>query len=244
MPETLSKPEILEGLAKLRQSWHSPIELGHGVVTKDARAQKRFARRLRLLKIPENLQGKTVLDIGTWDGFFTWEFEKRGGKVTAIDMWDDAAFEQFMFVRKIKGSSVPYKKMDVFDLDPKNEGVFDLVFCAGVLYHLRYPLATLEKIRKVCNGQLILETVCMVPALHNNFPMMAFFPGDEEADRVGRHWGISGAATVPWITEALLSAGFKRVEVVHEPSFRWWKQIVAFFRGRPQGGRCIVHAFV
>jgi len=244
MPETLSKQEILDGLAKLRPSWHSPIDLGHGIFTKDERARKRFARRLRLLRIPDDLRGKSVLDIGTWDGFFTWEFEKRGAKVLALDMWDEPALEQFLWVRRLKGSQVPYKRMDVFDLSPEGEGVFDLVFCAGVLYHLRYPLATLEKIRKCCKGQLILETVGMVPAFHNDFPMMAFFPGDEEAERLSRHWGISGAATVSWLKEALLSAGFQRVEVVHKPSFRLWKQLVALVRGKPQGGRVIVHAFV
>jgi tRNA (mo5U34)-methyltransferase len=239
-----SPQEIGKALAKLRPYWHSPIDLGHGIVTKDKRTQRRFERRLRLLKIPADLRGKRVLDIGTWDGFFSWELEKRGGAVTAIDMWDAPSMEQFLWVHRLKNSQVRYKRMDVFDLSPDSEGTFDLIFCAGVLYHLRYPLATLEKIRKCCSGQLILETVCMIPAVHNNFPMIAFFPGDEEAANPPRTWGISGAATVPWLKEALRSVGFKTVEIIYTPSFRFWKQTVAFFRGTPQGGRCVVHAFV
>jgi tRNA (mo5U34)-methyltransferase len=241
---SFSKEQIEGELAKRAQCWHSPIDLGHGIITKGRSTQKRFERRLRLLGIPEDLRGKQVLDIGTWDGFFTWEMEKRGGQVMAIDQWDDVSFEQFEWVRRVKGSAVRYQRMDVFDITPENTGVFDLILFAGVLYHLRYPLATLEKIRKCCRGQLILETVCMIPAFHNNFPMMAFFPGDEEALKTPRFWDISGAATIPWVKEALLAAGFKRVEVVYRPSFRRWKQFVALLRGSPQGGRCILHAFV
>jgi tRNA (mo5U34)-methyltransferase len=238
------KQAIEEALAKLPAYWHSPIDLGHGIVTRNQRTQRRFKRRLRLLRIPEDLRGKRVLDIGPWDGFFSWELEKRGAQVTAIDTWSNASMEQFLFVHRLKNSQVRYKRMDVFDLSPEGEGMFDLIFCAGVLYHLRYPLATLEKIRKCCAGQLILETVCMIPAVHNDSPMIAFFPGDEEANHPPRAWPICAAATVPWLKEALHSAGFKRIEVIYTPSFRFWKRLVALFRRAPQGGRCIVHAFV
>lgn len=50
-----------------------------------------------------------------------------------------------------------------------------------MLYHVRYPLLVLERIRSVTKGVLILETVAMLPFIHERFPMMSFFPGDEEA---------------------------------------------------------------
>jgi hypothetical protein len=54
----------------LRPSFHSPFDFGAGIVTKPAHVQRRFRRRLRLMQIPKDLTGKTVLDIGAWDGFF------------------------------------------------------------------------------------------------------------------------------------------------------------------------------
>lgn len=224
--------------------WHSPMDLGYGINTGDALRQRRFARRLKLLQIPENLSGKRVLDIGTWDGFFSWELEKQGADIFSIDQWDDKELEKFLWIRQLKGSKGQYKRMDCYNLDPASEGTFDLVLCAGLLYHLRYPLATLERIRKVCRGQLILETVCMIPAAHGNFPMIAFFPGDLEALASGRSWSISGAATASWIKEALLSAGFSRVKVIHKPSGSWWKRFSALISNHPQKGRIIVHAHV
>lgn len=239
----LSKEEILKHVAKF-PNWHSPIDLGQGINTGGKLKQRRFARRLRLMRIPENLEGKRVLDIGSWDGFFTWEMEKRGAELLSIDVWDDHEMAKYRWVHEVKSSKAQYKRVDAHDLDPASEGTFDLILCAGVLYHLRYPLATLERIRKVCRGQLILETVCMIPAVHGGFPMIAFFPGDAEAIASGRPWGISGAATIPWIKEALLSAGFSRVEVIYSPSGAWWKRIISLFTNRPQSGRAIVHAFV
>lgn len=196
------------------------------------------------MQIPKDMTNMRVLDIGTWDGFFAFEFERRGAKVLAIDNWnDDKQLATFLFARKQLNSKVEYRKMDVHDLDPSLIGKFDIVFFAGMLYHLRYPLKVLEAIRSVTDGCLIIETVMMVPFIHEHFPMMAFFPGDEEANASGRSWGICGAATISWLKEALNSAGFARVEVEYTSSFRWLYKIIAFLTNGPQGRRAILHAF-
>ena len=66
--------------------WYSPIDFGNGVITRGKLVQRRFARRLKLMQIPENLTGKRVLDIGAYDGFFSFEFERRGAEVQSIDI--------------------------------------------------------------------------------------------------------------------------------------------------------------
>ena len=248
MPKTnIEKSQISrslkEELKQLIGDWHSPIDLGHGVVTKGWSAQRRFARRLRLMQIPEDLSNKTVLDIGTWDGYFSFEFERRGAKVLAIDIWSEAALANFLFARNKLDSKVEYKRLDVHDLDPRLIGEFDIVFCAGLLYHTRYPLKALERIRSVTKGLLILETTAMLPFIHESFPMIAFFPGDAEAIASGRYWGICAAATISWLREALYSAGFARIEVKYTPSMRWWRKFKALITNAPKGGRSIIHAF-
>ena len=229
-------------LAAPKGPWHSPVDLGHGVITGDALAQRRFARRLRLMQIPEDLTGKRVLDIGAYDGFFSFEFERRGADVLSIDIWNDVQWEKFQFAIEKKQSKIKHQRIDVHDLSPETVGgTYDIVFCAGVLYHLRHPLLALERIRSVTGELLILETVVMIPFTHERFPMIGFFPGDEEA--ITNDYPTCGSATLPWIQQALYSVGFAKVEAVYTPSMRWWKKMVSLITTHPQEGRSIHHAF-
>jgi tRNA (mo5U34)-methyltransferase len=228
----------------LKGRFHSPFDFGDGLVTRPWHVQRRFRRRLRLLRIPEDLSGMTVLDIGAWDGYFSLEFERRGAKrVLAIDTyaWDHGALDCFLLVREHFNSKVEYRRMDVHDLSPDEIGRFDLVFCAGVLYHMRNPLIGLERIRSVTAGRLILETHSLLPAAHEWVPLITFFPGDEDATRFNWHHG--GFPTCAWVLDALRAAGFARTEVIYRPSFRWGKKLAALISNKPQRGRLIVHAF-
>src|SRR5437016_1517572 len=159
----------------LKGHFHSPFDFGHGLVTRPRHVQRRFRRRLELLQIPQDLTGKTVLDIGAWDGYFSFEFERRGAKrVLAIDSysWDPRpegyprGLDCFLLAREFFNSKVEHRRLDVHELSPEAIGTFDLVFCAGVLYHMRHPLLGLEKIRSVTERQLILETHQLIPAFH------------------------------------------------------------------------------
>jgi tRNA (mo5U34)-methyltransferase len=230
---------------ELSGEFHSPVDFGNGIVAKGPRVQRRFARRLRLLKIPQDLTGKTVLDIGAWDGYFTFEFERRGAKrVLAVDRyaWENRGLECFLLARERFKSKVEYRMMDVHDLDPAEIGTFDLVFCAGVLYHLRHPLLGLERIRSVTAGTLILETASLVPAVHESTPLMTFFPGDAEAPSFKWHHG--GFPTEAWLAHALQAVGFARHEIVYRPSFKILKKLAALATNRVQTGRLIAHAHV
>jgi tRNA (mo5U34)-methyltransferase len=231
---------------KARGLFHAPFDFGEGLRTRPWYVERRFRRRLRLLQIPDDLSGKTVLDIGAWDGFFSFEFERRGAKrVLAIDTyaWDQGALDCFLLAREHFNSKVEHQRLDVHDLCPRALGTFDLVFCAGVLYHMRHPLLGLEKIRSVTTGQLILETHQLIPALHENAPLIRFFPGDEAA-RTARFATPGGFPTRAWVLQALESVGFARAEIVYSTNTRWLKKLMALATNQPQRGRLIVHAFV
>ena len=244
----LSIDDLRTRVDALKTHFHAPFDFGHGIVTRTARVQRRFARRLRLLQIPADLTGKSVLDIGAWDGFFSFEFERRGAKrVLAIDQfaWDDnrawpRGLDCFLLAREVFKSKVEYRRLDAHDLDPASIGTFDLVFCAGVLYHLRHPLLALEKIRSVTAGQLILETHALIPAVHERSTLMTIFPGDHEGHRRNLDCGFP---TKAWVSAALVTAGFARHQFVYTPSFRWLKKFAALITNKPQTGRLIVHAF-
>ncbi|SRR6266540_1852299 len=239
-----NQDDLRKRVHELRDRFHSPLDFGDGIVTRPWHVQRRFRRRLRLLRIPDDLSGKTVLDIGAWDGYFSFEFERRGAKrVLAIDTyaWDHGALDCFLLARDHFKSQVEHRRIDVHDLTPEAVGRFDLVFCAGVLYHMRNPLIGLERIRSVTAGQLILETHALIPALHEWVPLITFFPGDEDATKFAWHHG--GYPTRAWVVDALRAAGFARSEVVYTPSFRWGKKLAALVTNKPQRGRLIVHAY-
>jgi tRNA (mo5U34)-methyltransferase len=99
--------------------------------------------RLEQFPIPQSLHGKRVLDIGAWDGWFSFQMERRGAEVLAIDNWDNPRFHQ---AKAMLHSRVEYRQMDIYELTPQRVGYFDIVLFMGVLYHLKHPLLALERV--------------------------------------------------------------------------------------------------
>lgn len=190
------------------QQWFHSIDLGQGIVTPGRTDPGK--QTLPRLGLPADLNGKTVLDIGAWDGFFSFESERRRAKrVLATDShawWTrKPAFE---LARRALGSHVEDFDIDVMDLAPDRIGTFDLVLFLGVLYHLRHPLLALEKVFSVTGSHLILETV--VDLTWTSYPAMRFYPGDELAGDASNWFGPNPAAVVGM----LKAVGFRKVEIV------------------------------
>lgn len=209
-------------------SWYHTIDLGHGVTT---RGVDDSPYRLARLDLPASFAGSSVLDVGAWDGFFSFEAERRGaGRVVASDYyswhgdgWGSKA--GFLLARDALGSRVEDVDIDVMDLSPDRVGTFDVVFFLGVLYHLRHPLLALERIASVTRSLLVMETVVDMVGVAR--PAMAFYPGKELNDDPTNWWGPNPAA----VHGMLRSVGFDRVKTVTP-------QRSAFYRG----ARAIVHA--
>lgn len=139
------------------------------------------------------LRGKSLLDIGTMNGIFAYEAEKRGAsRVLAIDR-DPAGFpdarEAFELAGRAFGSKkVSYEGLSIYDLDPQRHGQFDFVLLYGVLYHLKFPLLGLHRAAMVCKQELIVEThVTTNDDLGQ--PFMLFYPGNELNGEPTNWWG-------------------------------------------------------
>ena len=218
-------------------------DAGASPLSREGRIRRRFARRLQLLQLPEDLRGWSVLDVGAWHGYFSFECERRGAdRVLAVDRfaWDTYGMDGFLAAHERLGSSVEHRRADVHELDPDEIGRFDLVLMLGVLYHLRNPLQALERIRRVTQRLLICETHVLLPFVHERYPLIPFFPGDEQARE--RPDELCAMPTLAALRQMLESVGFGGVEVVYTPSFRYWKKLIALATNRPQSGRGIVHA--
>ena len=73
---TLTREEVEAAVQSVPFWWHS-IDLGSGIVTPGTQSQEFLKARMRSLQLPD-LQGKSVLDIGAYDGFYSFEVERLG----------------------------------------------------------------------------------------------------------------------------------------------------------------------
>jgi tRNA (mo5U34)-methyltransferase len=162
--------------------WYHTLELPGRVLTPgwfDLRAQ------VDRLPWPE-VTGKRCLDIGTYDGFYAFELERRGAaEVVAVDIsdhehwdWPFAARARggealrrlagekgrgFEVARTALGSNVERVASNVYELDATALGSFDVVVCGSLLLHLRDPVHALEAIRSVCGGWLMSVEAISLP---------------------------------------------------------------------------------
>jgi tRNA (mo5U34)-methyltransferase len=155
--------------------WYHTIELAPGVVTPGWHDTRPIVREV---PFPDSLAGKRCLDVGTFDGFWAFEMERRGAaEVVAVDVLDPNEWdwpvdskpetiaaigqrkgkgEGFEIAQRELGSSVKRLERSVYDLDVAEVGRFDLVYLGSLLVHLRDPVRALERLCAVCSGTMIV----------------------------------------------------------------------------------------
>jgi len=176
---------------------------------------------------PQDLKGRSVLDIGALDGVISFNAERNDAeRVLAIDVEDYELYDWgwggapaklkglgevknkvFPQLREFFDSMVLRKQKTVYDLSPGDDGIFDFVFFYGVLYHLRHPLLSFDKIRSVCTGGVLVEThICNID---RQLPSSIFYL-DDVLDKAVTNWtGPTEACVVHWMR----NAGFRSVWV-------------------------------
>ena len=202
--------------------WYHKIQLPHGIVTPGWAPINSDTYR-----IPERLDGKRVLDIGAWDGYWTFEALRRGAKeVIAIDDFSDylgalenrdrKAWETFDLCKKSIGYTDEKCKrfeMSIYDLNEETFGHFDIIFFFGTLYHLRYPLLALDILSTICDEEIFIESAILDDfspykgGLGNGYSgqmVMEFYPGKEYGDNNSNWW----APTLKCMVNMVDAAGF------------------------------------
>lgn len=208
--------------------WYHRVDLPYGITTPGWAPLNRDAYR-----IPEDLTGKRVLDVGAWDGFWSFEAMRRGAEeVVAIDDFSDylgklgnedrRAWETFDLCRDALGYSkkkCQRKEISVYHVTEAEFGRFDVVFFFGTLYHLRYPLLALDVLSSVCDDQIYVETaICddFSPyrgGLGQGYPggqcVMEFYPTTEYGNNITNWW----APSLGCLGSMAIAAGFPNVQV-------------------------------
>ncbi|MCA1691673.1 MAG: class I SAM-dependent methyltransferase [Acidimicrobiales bacterium] len=242
----MTADELRREVEKLR--WHHRMELPGGVVTPGV---VDTARALSRLGLPPSLSGRTVLDVGAWDGFYSFEAARRGAKrVLATDSfcWSGDGWgtkDGFLLARDALGLPVEDLDVDVMDLSPERlGGRFDVVLFLGVLYHLRDPVTALERVAEVTANLLVLETETSLAWLRQ--PTATIYAGRELNDDPTNWWALN-----PTALRALLArVGFSRVDAIWRTSIprRAARAARERWRGEPvrrsfRSQRIVLHAW-
>src|SRR5690242_132431 len=196
----------------LAKGWYHSFEFPDGSVIDGymplAVQKERYAR----YPIPADLHGKRVLDIGAWDGWFSFESERHGAQTIAIDC---VQLPTFLQVHRRLKSQVDYRVLDFYELPYADLGKFEVVFFLGILYHLRHPLLALEIVCALTKEVAIVESFVIDADTwkehQNQIPSMEFY----ETTELGNQFDNWNGPTVSCLLAMCRAAGFARVEFMY-----------------------------
>jgi tRNA (mo5U34)-methyltransferase len=233
----------------LEREWYHTIELAPGVLTPGWVDAGKLAPGLPM---PARLDSLRCLDVGTFDGFWAFEMERRGAaEVVAIDVLDPLAWDWpagsddavvaavgrrqdggagFEIARRALGSRVERVELSVYELDPDGVGQFDFVYLGSLLIHLRDPVLALERVRSVCRGRLlVVDNIDLALTLVNPRRPLAALEGR------GRPWWWK--LNLAGLVRVVESAGFR---LLRAPERIWMPAGTGHPRPRPS--RALLHS--
>jgi tRNA (mo5U34)-methyltransferase len=201
--------------------WYHSIELPDGSVIEGHQSIAQLRRRLAMFPVPEDLRGKRVLDIGAWDGWFSFEMERRGASVLALDSTKNT---RLLEARKVLGSKIDYHIGDICRLTWRDLGTFDIVLFLGVLYHVKHPILALENVCGMTRDMACIESFVTDPD-PSLIPQMEYYETTELRGQLDNWVGPNAACLLAFCR----TAGFARVdyagalgERAHAVGYRHW----------------------
>jgi tRNA (mo5U34)-methyltransferase len=222
----MTKEEKL-ALVKSVPFWWHEIDLGDGVVT-PGKYPSRYLETL--VKEFPDLEGKSVLDIGAWDGYYSFRAEELGAaRVLAVDkpIWtstltpdwkykdiinnngsDLQGKRGFDIAHALKGSKVESLVSEIMELSSDRIGTFDVVLFLDVWYHLEDPWTSIKKLSELANETVVASTHAIFTKGLEDRALLEFFDGDLYDDP--SNWF---AFNLKSINKMFKTAGFRKIEV-------------------------------
>lgn len=185
------------GLDEHGQGVYTHGDIVHGDPDKQAEwVSSRFG-------LEADMSGLSVLDVGANGGLFTFEAERRGAKVTALDV---EHADEFALAAKLLDSKAEHYKGDITAKVPKKR---DVVLCFGVLYHLKNPQTALFNLYKATKQYALIETALIPSNMSPPFPCWMLTPDSFDGDPT--NWSYPN---LQGLIESCKYAGFADVEVL------------------------------
>ncbi len=213
-------PALARATVEAAPFWFHTFALNRaeGIYTPGAARDHRY----RVSALPRDFGGMSVLDVGTFDGFYAFLSEHRGAdRIVAVDneqyrLWVASRWgvelgggEGFRAIHRLLGSAVEYRRMDAFELDGLDER-FDLVFCFGILHRVENPLGLLRVLRRrtASGGTVLVETYGVRPEDRDGPGIRVSEPGEVYARDEFVYWGFGDTG----LERLARIAGFSRAE--------------------------------
>lgn len=196
--------------------WFHSIPLRPGIATYGAKTEEILAQEEQAIMSRIDFQGRTVLDVGAWNGYFSFSAKRHGAaRVLATDgfCWTHPGFrgqETFELVRDELGLDVETLLIDPKRITPEL-GSFDIVLFLGVFYHMFDPIDALQRVRAVTGQLLVIET--HQDLTDQTQPGMVFYPGATLNNDATNWWGPNPALML----HLLGQLGFARILYRHYP---------------------------
>jgi tRNA (mo5U34)-methyltransferase len=196
--------------------WFHSIDLGNGVITPGSKSVDLLRAESDAIFGPLDLRHKSVLDIGAWNGNFSFEAKRRHAtRVLATDhhCWtpEVKGRDTFHLAKAALNLEIEELDIDVPELTPDRVGQFDVVLFLGVFYHLVDPIQALQNLATLTKEVAVVESHLDLGNLDR--PAMVFYPGAELNNDPTNWWGPNRLCM-----EALLTlVGFGRIEYRPHP---------------------------
>jgi tRNA (mo5U34)-methyltransferase len=204
--------------------------------------------RYRIPAIPDDFSGMSVLDVGTFDGFYAFLAEAWGARrVVAVDNEQYRAWvrdrwgielrggEGFRAIGELLGSRVEYRRLDAFELDRLGEQ-FDFIFCFGILHRVDNPLGLLAALRRRLSGggRVLLETYGVEDrGLEKSAAIHVCEAGEVYARDDYVYWGFTSGG----LDRIARHAGFAGFDRFDAPVIDGHPRVIGTLRARSRGPR-------
>jgi tRNA (mo5U34)-methyltransferase len=206
-----SRPEVAPPTG-----WFHSLSLPGGETTQGVKSAQVLGVEAEVV-FKHGVAGKRVLDVGSWDGFFAFEAERRGAAaVLATDhfCWSGEGWGTkagFDYAHARLASKVESLDIDVPQITPESVGTHDVVLFLGVLYHVKDPLQALAHAASVTGEMLVVETATALDVLP--WPVMRYYQGSDLGDDPTNFWAPNRRCLEAMVRDL----GFSRVEMTGHP---------------------------
>jgi SAM-dependent methyltransferase len=202
LPEILAYP-----------NWRHRVHLGNGLYTM---GYNTIDNDWQFYGMPENVKGKSVLDVGANDGYYSFKAEEKGASaVTAMDIyWGDGStmvggwpLEGITLLKTYLKSNVVIRPSSVYNIEELQQQ-WDIVLCNDLLSWLDDIPRALDAMSSVCREKLVIHDT--------------FSTSKKDDDIQVRKIGIANLhrMQVDYLKEQLRKRGFRNISVQQVFSFR------------------------
>ena len=204
-PDWAKDKIVLQDRLDLQGAWYDNFFFDNDASTK---GRSPSSKKLQALGLPLQLQDVKIIDVGAYEGFYSFHMEQRGADVTANDhfVWNwpgDNSRTNFDLIYEVTGSKIAILDAEITSLPVKKN---QITLFLGVLYHLEDQIDALKKIRESATELVVLET--LVDALDANGPTIKYYPGSTLNNDQSNQFGPNLDALVGLID----AAGYRSFE--------------------------------